>query len=514
VGDSEPDWTKDDGIDKAAKKAAKKARQKADAAAKKDTERLAVQETMPAIPENEEAQQMFKAIVTCRVVDPDAKLDWPVTKCSSSSCNHAEKWHKMRSWKVWTNEQMPDDVMQRNIAKFKEGAPPSPEAGTALSVCRGAGKVEGGGGGTASSASSSASNGTSSSPPPPPPPPPGTTGLCWYKWLYQCVCCVAAERGITLAEAKSAMMAEDPNHQAKLERSSNFKRVMEMKASEFNITMVSGSWKTVRKMSLEFMIELLQPLSTFILRKQRALEQLGSDVEEAKLLQLELTGCSDAKRASQIIEALEKYREKGDHYIAFQGREDQHKLIFAASYSDTWSEVAGLGALRAWYLCRRKTGETVCAMAVLSKTWKRLKEDAMATGQRWYCPACGALYKTSAGMLVEISRINASGKIEATYGHADVPPWDLEDVRAAAYEEKAIKERREINTETIFAMASVAAPQTNELVRPALPSEMYTGNSTEGCFKILDLQRIDSLPEWDWWALLGMVKPEKKSRRR
>jgi hypothetical protein len=241
VVSSEADWTVDDGIDKAAKKAAKKARQRAEAAAKKDSERLAVQATMPAIPENEEAQQMRVTIVTCKVVEPDAKLEWPITKCSSASCSHAEKWHKMRSWKVWTNEPIPEDVAKRNVEKKnKEGVPPSPEAGTALSVCRGAGKVDGGGGGTGSSAAS-ASSGTSATPPPPPP---GAVGLGWWKWTYMCVCCIASSRGITLQEAKACIEEEDPMHQSKLKRAQGFAAARQKVLDGDDVQMMSGDRKS------------------------------------------------------------------------------------------------------------------------------------------------------------------------------------------------------------------------------------------------------------------------------
>jgi hypothetical protein len=255
VVSSEPDWTKDDGLDKAAKKAAKEARQRADAAAKKEAET-----PLATIPENEEAQKMRVTIVTCKVVEPDAKLEWPITKCSSPSCSHAEKWHKMRNWKVWTNEPIPEDVAKRNVEKKnKEGAPPSPEAGTALSVCRGAGKVDGGGGGTGSSAAS-ASSGTSATPPPPPP---GAVGLGWWKWMCMCVCCVASSRGITLQEAKACIEEEDPMHQSKVKRAQGFAAARQKVLDGDDVQMMSGDRKTyeeIRAITLNFLEALLMPL--------------------------------------------------------------------------------------------------------------------------------------------------------------------------------------------------------------------------------------------------------------
>ena len=62
-------------------------------------------------------------------------------------------------------------------------------------------------------------------------------------------------------------------------------------------------------------------------------------------------------------------------------------------------------------------------------------------------------------------------------------------------------------------MCTEVRPQVTPLMRPARPDEMFVaGSSIEGVYRITDLAAIDRAPAWDWWSLLGVPKPEKKTK--
>ncbi len=336
----------------------------------------------------------------------------------------------------------------------------------------------------------------------------------WH-WVYRCVCCVAAERQISLTAAKAFMESVGPQHQWKAARAENFRKARDETLEQQ--PMLCGQYKQLRQITCNFLTQILEPLAVFLLRKQAALEVLSGEVAEARRLQEELRTTTDGTKARELISRLEVLRSQ-EHYIAFRDRDrsEQHRLIFSASYSDTWSEVAGLGALRSWFLCRRGGAENECGTATLSKTWVRSKPDPTATGMKFYCPRCKARYSHSSGAIIEVSRVTEAGLIEASYGLGDVPPHDLEDVRAAHLEEVA--KQRGLHCATpmdVFNLTSTAAPATNQLIRPANQDDMWsTTDPTQGVVVVCDLASLDKLPRWDWWALLGLEKPEKKKKRR
>ena len=368
--------------------------------------------------------------------------------------------------------------------------------------------MDGGGGGTGSSAAS-ASSGTSATPPPPPP---GAVGLGWWKWMYMCVCCVASSRGITLQEAKACIEEEDPMHQSKLKRAQGFAAARQKVLDGDDVQMMSGdrkSYKEVRAITLNFLEALLMPLAEYIIRKAAALDVLETESKEAVSLQAELKACKDASRAQAIIERLEHLKNQ-EHYLAFRDKPDQHNWIQAASFSDEFTVVKGLGAIRYWYLCMSGAATERCCTLVLSKRWPRLFEDPSQSGQRYYCPICGSKYKASTGVLVEVTRRTATGAVEAFYGRGEVPCWDAEDVRAMRDE----AEKKPTSREDVYRMAVTAHPQVNELVRPAVLQDFWKQDGdVTGVYKIADVQELEALPSWDWYLLLNIPKPVKGKRR-
>ncbi len=141
--------------------------------------------------------------------------------------------------------------------------------------------------------------------------------------------------------------------------------------------------------------------------------------------------------------------EVADKFLAFEGheREEQHRFILASSFSDLWTEVkdeagrAGGGHRQLVHLSGKDPlgppTETIpaaeCLRVTPSKDWGRKFDDPLATKQRYYC-SCSRRFNATWGQIVEISRCTHGGSIERMYVRADVPSWDVEDIRAMSLE--------------------------------------------------------------------------------
>jgi len=135
-----------------------------------------------------------------------------------------------------------------------------------------------------------------------------------------------------------------------------------------------------------------------------------------------------------------------EQYLAFADKgAEQHEYILASSYSDEWTRITNkkgdtIAGICSWYVCCANTAwdytnncNTQCLTVLPSKDWATKFADPTAPNQRWYCH-CGASYKASWGQLVEISLVNSSNQLEKLYMSADVPTWDVEDVRSMYHE--------------------------------------------------------------------------------
>jgi hypothetical protein len=126
-----------------------------------------------------------------------------------------------------------------------------------------------------------------------------------------------------------------------------------------------------------------------------------------------------------------------------------------------------------------------------SKDWARKHADPLATRQKYYC-ACRAAYNASWGQLVEISRLNrATGILERCYVKADVPSWDVEDVRAMHLEE-SLKPRSA--GELYQAVKRVVPAITDVVVRDA-----------EGHTKVVDEAMWNAIPTFRWVEVFNLA---------
>jgi hypothetical protein len=268
------------------------------------------------------------------------------------------------------------------------------------------------------------------------------------------------------------------------------------------------------------MTQLFGPLARHIVRKRAALEKVRADVaEHARLVGL-LAKCKDIASEAGLLAQLEAL-EVDDKYLAFAKEPDQHRYILAASFSDQWTEVtdeAGglVGGICSWYVCRARTAWSPsppytaceCLRLIPSKDWKRKHTDPLAPKQRYYCGSgCEARYNASWGQVVEVARVCTSTReVERFYMRADVPSWDVEDIRAMELEASLPVS----SAEDLYSRVKRVEPSLNDVIV----------KDAEGFKRVRDPATFNALPEFKWAEIFNLagapvpaVVAGKKSKR-
>ena len=318
-----------------------------------------------------------------------------------------------------------------------------------------------------------------------------------YLQKHTCIPCVAKEQGITEEEAKRVVYTKPMNHNAK--RASQYTEALEKDRERFE---AMGATRSQRHTILkQTMIDLFSPLSKHILRKRAAMERVVRDVARHNVLVEQLAQCTCIEDEHEILQEMEEL-EQDKHYLAFEGKEDQHLYILASSYSDVWTQIKDakgrvIGGINSWYPCFAHTAyaddgytRTPCCRVTPSKEWDRKNSDPLAKGQVYYC-SCHARYNHKWGQIVELTRTDKHGKLERMYMRACVPHWDAEDVRAMYYEEE-LKPRSP--QELYQAMKSVMPVLSDVIVK-----------DDAGHVKIVDEQTFLDMPEFGWSEIFNMV---------
>ena len=160
-------------------------------------------------------------------------------------------------------------------------------------------------------------------------------------------------------------------------------------------------------------------------------------------------------------------------------------------------------ALRAFYKCDAGGKANVCGTVICSKHWKRrFENDPEAAGQRWYCKASFARYKTKYGVLVELR--DEFGNV---YWISCDFPGEWNDVKWMAVEEahKATSPRE------LFDMLEEIHPYTGDgFLRPATRSQCF-GEDVTGVYKVVDIQNYCAMPVWSWSNILAFSKAASAS---
>ncbi len=329
-----------------------------------------------------------------------------------------------------------------------------------------------------------------------------------WEVTHTCIPCVAKEpkyAGKTIEEVREEILGI-PMSQKK-HRGESYKNSI-VNARE-NVEMRDASSTQIRKFARCHIVALFEPLGEYIIRKSKAMQAVYRDVEEHALLVKMLAKSKTFSEEQDILSRMEQL-EKDDKYLAFASKIDQHSWIMASSFSDSWTEIRGRdgqvqGGICSYYPCLGQTRDierpggvwvkAACARVLASKRWNRLHADELAAGQRYYCD-CGKKHQAGWGQLVEIKRMNERGVLEMFHMRAEVPPWDVEDVRAM-YIEDTIKAD---NAHDLFNKIRTVEPTTCELVvpDPTLP----------GVVMLRSQAAYEALPWWSWWEIFTMVGVE------
>ena len=332
----------------------------------------------------------------------------------------------------------------------------------------------------------------------------------WFEWQYICIPCKAIEWDVPLNEARARVMDESQVFDLKVHRVNRYKHAIDNAQSTFPAI---KHMKKLRKIVLvqltqEKMASAWEPLGEMIIRKIQQLKNMNAENEEHRRLSQELKECTDPDRGLELLEQLEALdTSETSDMLAFKG-ELQDKFLLAASYSDTWTVVRSstgkvIGGVRSWYvcLCDCKGKEPPCGTLILSKKWALKNTDPLAPRQGYYCHMWHK-YNASWGQIVEITIDGAH-----YYMRAEVPSWDLEDIRAMDLESKSVY----TSPEQLYNAVSEASPQLMS------PDFMSPVEGHDGHFKVHCIEDLMKQPLFEWeqvFNFVGTELPPKKSGKR
>jgi hypothetical protein len=322
-----------------------------------------------------------------------------------------------------------------------------------------------------------------------------------YFFKKTCIPCCAKENGRSLEETEAEVLSRPIAH-----KKARYQQLNDAKAlnKDKYKTMDGMSRSQIRMIDKQAMVDLFSPLAKHALRKMKALEKCKVDgIEHDRLTKL-LHGCADIASEHEILMKLEAL-EVDNHYIAFADQANQHEFILAASFSDIWTEICNpdgtlLGRTASWYICGAKTGwddaagvAAPCLRMTPSKDWRRKLDDPLTKGrQKYYCK-CYAGYNHSWGQVVELSRWNRTeGRMDRSYLRSDVPPWDVEDIRAAELEERLMP----TTARELFEKTKRLVPTANDVII----------ENADKTMKLVDNDTWMAMPHFSWKEVFNMTE--------
>ena len=211
-------------------------------------------------------------------------------------------------------------------------------------------------------------------------------------------------------------------------------------------------------------------------------------VKHAKRLRAWLTG--DTSNLDEGIEYEESLSHASTYCHAFKDCQNPEEMRRAADYNDRWF-ASEEGVYNVYYVCRAG-GNTPCNTVIQAKAWDRMKDDPLASKQRWYCH-CKARYKTAWGTLVEIFRDGV-----ACYCLAGLPSPHMKDLKGLLVEQsfKHVKSAPELYD---------SIPSIEPLAMDAF--EPIPGRP--GMWKLKAMQELEARPRFEWNQLYNLPKPEE-----
>ena len=257
-----------------------------------------------------------------------------------------------------------------------------------------------------------------------------------------------------------------------------------------------GSWGEKRSFLRVKFEEMFTPLRQYIELKRKALAIVAKDVEAHNALVQKLKESSSLQEDAEIYKAM-TLLEVDDKYIAYDSKgKAQHSYIRASSYQDEWVS-SKAGTITSYYICLGNTRwepgaqkASPCRRLLSSKQWSKKLDDTgeeWVPGQKWYC-LCYTKYKGGWGQVVEIEE--SDGTID--YVRAEVPPWDLEDVRAMQTEDTvsagSVKE--------LYDKIRIIEPSVNDIV----------GIDAKGFKYVRRQEDFEAMPFFSWNEVLTLKR--------
>jgi hypothetical protein len=264
-------------------------------------------------------------------------------------------------------------------------------------------------------------------------------------------------------------------------------------------------------LALDFMADLFSEFAEMVQRKLKWMQAREDQLGEHASLLRDFKAAGDAKTALSLMDKLDALGLSivSMKPLAFAGQARQAEFMAAAQYADEWvrktTKTGGVSSFRAFYVCGAG-GSSPCNTITSSKVWHRHNPSTTSTAQSWYCPACGAGFKARFGMMVQIVKFLGTDQEEDFACRAEIPPKEVEDLRAMYLEGKL----RPSSPEELYSAIPTTLPSVSSGVfRKARPQEIYypspdSGNDpTHGVYKVVDSGVFESLPKFSWWQIFN-----------
>ena len=321
----------------------------------------------------------------------------------------------------------------------------------------------------------------------------------WYE--HTCETCWALHLGVTVEEARRDI--KGVRHEKGLARAKAYKEARGNVQQEFEFLGTDtvdpeqpmGKRKLLRairrkvNMKIATLADLFVPILSILKAKAEdenaALAAAGKFTDWLNALPLPGSAAIDEERGARLEAdfAAASYKTR-----AFADRGDDAAAFYrAADYTDEWFNEGGK-AFRTYYVCLAGGTVYTCGHAIASDVWDRLHNDAVATGQRWYCPVCNARYRAGWGVLCEIVHPERS-----LYCLADVPPHSLADAKRMAVERCFAKAR---TPQELLEMLPRAKPFDNGVFLKPLATR-------DGVYKF-DVPLFRSIERFPWMQLYNL----------
>jgi hypothetical protein len=315
----------------------------------------------------------------------------------------------------------------------------------------------------------------------------------YNKYTHVCVDCFAANEGLEIGVAERIIKA--PRSDKHIQRSERWEYAKANVQEFFHMDEVSGESGNMKKVRVRAAVCVaMSEMKAFFAPMLNILTLKAMDenlaLQAAKNYQAwlkENPGADDAERGIMVDRGLDAAMNK---WRAFHTKEEkQTAFCLAADYADEWFGSIDQ-KLRVYYVCKSGGEVYPCNTLISSKMWRKLHDDPMATGQRWYCLECNAKYLTRFGVVIEL----LMGDDKLRYCQAELPPQGIMDAKFMSVEGMS---------------GQVQTPQElyNKLktVSPLAHVSTIAQTKNEGHYKFVGEMTMGSLPKMEWEQLFNLV---------